>query len=60
MKVTFHPDAAEELNKVIEYYEGIETGLGFDLAIEIHSAVERIILFPDAWPVIDNDIDVLW
>jgi|CXWL01.1.fsa_nt_gi hypothetical protein len=56
MQIKFHPDAAIELNEAIEYYEEIETGLGFDLAIEVHSTVKRIVLFPDAWPIIDNDI----
>lgn len=56
MKIRFHPDAVVELNEAIGYYEEIETGLGLDLAIEVHSAMERIVLYPDAWPVIDNDI----
>lgn len=56
MKIKFHPDAVAELNQAIGYYEEIETGLGLDLAIEVHSAVERIVLFPDAWPVIENDV----
>lgn len=56
MKITFHPDAEAELNEAIRYYEEIETGLGFDLAIEVQSTVERIALFADAWPVIENNI----
>lgn len=56
MQIKFHPDAAMELNEAIEYYEEIETGLGFDLAIEAHSAVKRFALFSDTWPLIDNNI----
>ena len=40
MKIRFHPDAVVELNEAIGYYEEIETGLGLDLAIEVHSAME--------------------
>jgi hypothetical protein len=49
MSVLFHPEAVEEFNEAIEYYEDIETGLGFDFAIEIYSAIQRAVEFPKAW-----------
>ena len=38
MNVLFHPDAELELNAVIDYYEAIENGLGYDFSLEIISA----------------------
>ncbi len=32
MSFSFHPEAIEELNKAIDYYEDIESGLGYDFA----------------------------
>lgn len=34
MSYWFHPDAENEFNQAIDYYEKIETGLGYDFAIE--------------------------
>jgi len=42
MNVSFHPDAELEFTKAIDYYEGKETGLGYDFAVEVYSAIERI------------------
>ncbi|MBV5307069.1 MAG: hypothetical protein J0652_10285 [Desulfobulbaceae bacterium] len=56
MSVLFHPEAVEEFNEAIEYYEDIESGLGFDFAIEIYSAVQRAVEFPKAWVIIDGEI----
>jgi hypothetical protein len=53
---SFHPEAEAEFNKAIDYYEEIESGLGFDFAIEVYSAIQRSVAFPKAWPVIDGDI----
>ncbi len=39
MIYSFHPDAEEEFNQVIEYYEEIETGLGYDFAVEVYSTI---------------------
>lgn len=36
----FHPDAEEEFNQAIEYYEEIETGLGYDFAVEVYSTIK--------------------
>lgn len=56
MKISFHPDAEQELNRAIDYYEDIEPGLGFDLSLEIHATIQRIQEHPKAWAKIDNDI----
>ncbi len=42
MTFSFHPEAEAEFNKAIDYYEEIESGLGFDFVIEVNSAIQRI------------------
>lgn len=56
MNYSFYPDAEEELLASIEYYEQIETGLGYDFALEIYSAIKLAVDFPYAWPSIDKEI----
>ena len=38
MKVVFHPEAGDEFQAAIDYYEEKELGLGYDFAIEVHEA----------------------
>ena len=56
MSFSFHPDAEKEFNDAIDYYEGLEPGLGYDFALEINSAVKRSITFPKAWLEIEEGI----
>ena len=56
MRYLFHPEAENELNKAIEYYEEIEPSLGYDFAIEVYSAIKRSVDFPKAWPVLEGEI----
>ena len=45
MSFSFHPEAEEELNAAIGYYEEIDLGLGYDFAIEVklnHSEISRL------------------
>jgi plasmid stabilization system protein ParE len=49
MKFSFHPDAKEELDGAVEYYEQCQTGLGLEFAEEVYAAIARIIQYPDAW-----------
>ena len=56
MKYSFHPEAELEFLLAIDFYEDKESGLGRDFALEINSTVERILTYPDAWPVIEEDI----
>ena len=56
MKYFFHPEAEVEFAEAIEYYEKKESGLGYDFAVEVYSAIERTMAFPKAWPVIEEDI----
>lgn len=56
MSFAFHPEAEAEFNEAIEYYEVIESGLGYDFAVEIHSAIQRSVTLPKAWPIVEGDI----
>ncbi len=56
MTYLFHPEAESEFLEAINYYESKEKGLGYDFAVEVYSAVERIIAHPLAWPIIEENI----
>lgn len=56
MTFSFHPEAEEEFNKAIDYYEDIEPGLGYDFALEVYSTVRRSVDFPKAWAVLEGAI----
>ena len=56
MSFSFHPEAEIELNEAIDYYEKIESGLGFDFANEVYSAIQRSVSLPKAWAIIDGEI----
>lgn len=56
MKYSFHPEAEIEFVEAIEYYETCETYLGYDFAAEVYLTIERTIMYPKAWPLIEEDI----
>ena len=56
MTFFFHPEAEDEFNKAIDYYEDIEAGLGYDFALEVYSTIKRSVEFPKAWAVIEEDV----
>jgi plasmid stabilization system protein ParE len=56
MTFSFHPEASEEFQGAVAYYEERQTGLGLDLALEVRAAIERIAAFPHAWPVVEGEI----
>ena len=49
MNFDFHPEAEEELNSAIDYYEDIQEHLGLEFANEVYKTIYRIIDFPYAW-----------
>ena len=56
MRYAFHPEAEAEFVQAIEYYEECEANLGYDFAVEVYSTIERIMAYPKAWPIIEEDI----
>ena len=56
MSFSFHPEAEEEFNDAVEYYESIESGLGYDFALEVYAAIKRSVDFPKAWAELEGDV----
>ena len=56
MTFLFHPEAEEEFLAAIDYYEDSEVGLGYDFSAEVFVAIQNIVNYPDAWPVIEEDV----
>ena len=56
MTFSFHPEAEAEFNETIEYYEECEHGLGYDFSIEVFAGIQKIVNYPTAWPVIEEDV----
>ena len=54
MKFSFHPEAEAELGEAVDYYEGVEPGLGLDFAAEVNDAIQRAASLPKAWPVMED------
>jgi len=48
MKVQLHPEAQEELNETVLYYEAKAPGLGISFIIEFEDVVERMKRLPEA------------
>lgn len=56
MTFEFHPDAESEFIASIAYYEECQEDLGLDFAREIYEAIQSIIINPEIWPFINNNI----
>lgn len=56
MNYFFHPEAEAEFIAAIDYYEGKQSGLGYDFAKEVYTGRKSIIELPQAWPVLDGEI----
>jgi plasmid stabilization system protein ParE len=56
MNYVFHPEAEKELLEAINYYEGRKNGLGYEFAREVYTAIDSILEYPQAWPLLEDDI----
>jgi len=56
MSFTFHPEAAEEFEAAIAWYEDRENGLGIDFAAEVNAAIRRAVAMPEAWTLLAENI----
>jgi len=56
MSFSFHPEAKTEFYESIDHYEGCEHGLGYDFSVEVYSAIQSILDYPKAWPVLEGDV----
>ena len=54
MNVEFLQPAEAELIDTVAYYNLQSEGLGYEFAAEVKRTLERIIRFPEAWPVLSK------
>lgn len=54
--IEFHPEATEEFEAAVDWYEAREISLGLDFAVEIHAAIHRAAAMPDAWTLLSGDV----
>jgi len=59
MQILFHPDAQAELLQGTNIYEVNKPSFGYQFAIEILAAVERIKANPRMWPILDDQVRLL-
>ena len=60
MKFYFHPDAKEELDGAVAYYEQCQPGLGLEFAEEVYATIARIIQYPNAWSTLSKNSRRCW
>ena len=56
MTFSFHPEAETEFIEAVSYYEDREPGLGYDFSIQVFGAIQNIVTYPNAWPVVEDGI----
>jgi len=49
MRFRFHPQADDEFDQAVRYYENCQSGLGLEFAEEVYATVARISEYPEAW-----------
>jgi hypothetical protein len=49
---SFHPDAGQELQDAVSYYNECQDDLGTAFAKEVYSSIQNILQYPEAWPSI--------
>jgi hypothetical protein len=59
MQILFHPDAQAELIEGTNIYKANQPILGYQFAIEILAAVERIKANPRMWPILDDQVRLM-
>ena len=56
MTFDFHPEAETEFLEAIAFYESCAPGLGEDFSLEVYSAVQNILSYSHAWPIVEDDV----
>jgi hypothetical protein len=56
MTFSFHPEAKDEFNEAIKYYENCSPGLAYDFSIEVFATIENVVNHPTVWPIMEEDI----
>jgi plasmid stabilization system protein ParE len=55
MSYRFLPPALVELRDAADYYEAQVSGLGADFISEVESCIGRIVRYPEAWSLINEN-----
>lgn len=53
MNFRFHPEALEEFEQAVLYYEKRQAGLGERFAASVESAIDHIVISPDTWSILE-------
>ncbi len=56
MTYSFHPEAEEEFNKAIDYYEEQQAELGLDFSVEVYKTIQRIAANPKSWTSLSKSV----
>jgi len=56
--IDFHPDAAQEANDAVDYYDGLRPGLGDDFRADLDAALSRIQQNPQLYAAESGSIRV--
>ncbi|MBI3171603.1 MAG: type II toxin-antitoxin system RelE/ParE family toxin [Hydrocarboniphaga effusa] len=56
MRVEYHPEAADDLNRATAQYNYIRSDLGDALREEVYGAIDRILQNPKQHRVVEHDI----
>lgn len=56
MIFSFHPEAEEEFEAAVAWYEERDTGLGLDFAAEVRGAIRLAQSMPLAWPEMEENV----
>lgn len=55
MKFSFHPEARNELEQAVDFYEQEQPVVGLEFLQEVYSTIKRIIEYPDAYPELSKN-----
>jgi plasmid stabilization system protein ParE len=56
LEIVLHPEAEEELNTAVNYYEECKDGLGLSFLHEVEKGFKNIQDNPSSWGIITKDI----
>ena len=55
MKFSFHPEAKNELDEGVRYYENCQPGLGIEFLKEVYATIQRILEYPLGWTPLSSN-----
>jgi len=55
-RVTFHPEADNEVIEAARYYETRAGELGFSFLMELESSIEQVVTNPEAYQLVSEEV----